>query len=91
MLFILGQHNVGGTTCIVTVWKEVPETGSSYLRDLCHGMKRCYGIVLADSETDLDKVSADIYEPPLPFKYSTAANWILLKPINVQCKYDPAK
>ena len=71
----------------MTVWKKVPEMGSQYLHDLCQGMKRCYGLVLVDSETDFDQVSADIYEPPLNYKFSTAANWILLKQINVQYKY----
>ena len=80
----IGQHGVGGTTCVVTVWKNVPRSGPQYLRDLCRGMKKCYGLVLADKHEDLDKLSVDIHEPPLDFKYSNAVNWILLKQVNVQ-------
>ena len=41
-------------------------------------------MVLADKDSDLDKIGENIYQPILPFKYSRAANWILLKPLNVK-------
>ena len=94
-----GQHDVGGTTCVVTVWKSVPASGPEFVRSLCQGMKRwevtwpsgdlhllirCLGLVLGDADSDLEKLAANIYEPTLPFKFSRATNWVLIKPLRVR-------
>ena len=79
--FLKGQHDVGGTTCVVTVWKSVPPSGPEFQKNICKNKKRCFGLVFGASDADLDQLGANIYEPTLPFKYSRAVNWILLKPI----------
>ena len=35
-----GQRDVGGATCVVTVWKSVPASGPGFVRNLCMGIKR---------------------------------------------------
>ena len=40
LLHTPGQHDVGGTTCVVSVWKSVPASGPEFVRSLCRGMKR---------------------------------------------------
>merc|ERR1712025_657846 len=62
-----GQHDVGGTTCILAVWKKVPQSAPEYLDKICQGTKRCFGMVLTDSDSDLDKIGENIYQPTLPF------------------------
>ena len=81
---VAGQHDVGGSTCVASVWRSVPQSGPEYQRRLCQGKKRCYGLVLGDNDSDLEELAANIYEPTLPFKYSRAAVWILMKPVKVK-------
>ena len=66
---------------MVTVWKSVPTSGPEFQKSTCKDKKRCFGLVVGESNTDLDQLGANIYEPTLPFKYSRAVNWVLLKPI----------
>ena len=39
LLHTPGQHDVGGTTCVVTVWKSVPASGPVFVRSLCLGIR----------------------------------------------------
>ena len=72
-----------GSTCVATLWSQVPSYGPEYQRRLCQGKKKCYGLVIVEQDTDMDAVAEEIYEPPLPFKYSRAAIWLIVKPLKV--------